>query len=98
MSKICPHCEKEIEHLLFDCDYNCNTWGKAYGSCDFNGEDEDFDEHDDRDSGDYNYDDYEYRCPECDHELFIEDFDDQEDITISDKIKEKKKKFIESLI
>lgn len=72
MSKFCPHCSAEIDHLKYDSEYT--EWGHEYGTCDLEGND--FEE-EDRESNDSENNNTEYRCPECDE--IIHDLDDIQD-------------------
>lgn len=69
MSKYCPHCREEIDHLGYDADYT--EWGRENGTCGLDGEDW---EENERDSNDSENDNAEYYCPLCSHQ--IDDFDD----------------------
>jgi hypothetical protein len=68
MPKYCAHCNAEIESLGYACDYT--EYGRESGSCDLGGNDC---SSDDRDGNDYDTDNYTYFCPECNHEINLDD-------------------------
>ena len=63
MTYKCPHCEEEINYYC----YRCTTYSKESGS--YSDQSHDSDECEQYDS-----DNYEYFCPECDHEVDDPDF------------------------
>ncbi len=80
MSKYCPHCNEEIDHLKYTADYT--EYGSEWGTCDLDGGDWDTS---DRDPGDSENENTEYQCPNCEHDIDIDELldelgdDDEED-------------------
>jgi hypothetical protein len=70
----CPRCNAEIDHLNYSCNYS--EYGTESGISCTDGSDC---ESDDRSSGDYETDNYEYTCPECDAEIDPDDVTDEPD-------------------
>lgn len=74
MSKYCPHCNAEIDNLKYEA--RITSYGTAWGECDLNG---DGAEEDDCEYNDTDYDDYTYRCPDCEEEVDTDDLLDEPD-------------------
>jgi hypothetical protein len=74
MPSYCPHCDHEIDRLNYNAHYS--EYGMEYGSCNLNGDDCESDE---RNGDDGDTQDYEYQCPECDHELSPDDIINSDD-------------------
>lgn len=72
MSKFCPHCNEEIDHLKYTADYT--EYGSEWGTCDLDGNEWNSD---DRDSSDSENDNTEYQCPECEHDIDIDELLDE---------------------
>jgi len=64
----CPSCGAEIEHLSFDA--SVTSWGSEWGTCDFDGDNQDWQ---DSETNDSQMDEIEYKCPECDYAIGTED-------------------------
>jgi len=72
MSKYCPHCHEEIEHLRFETEIT--SYGTSWGTCDIDGDNS---EEDDCEYNDTDYNNTNYTCPECDAGLDIDDLLDE---------------------
>jgi len=66
MTKYCPYCREEISSLNYNASYSETVYGTSYGTCDLEGEDTEFIDQDSNNSDGFNETDFEYRCPECD--------------------------------
>ncbi len=72
MSKYCPHCNEEIDHLKYTSDYT--EYGSEWGTCDLDGDDWNCD---DRDFSDSENNNAEYQCPNCEHDIDIDELLDE---------------------
>ena len=70
----CPHCEEEITEVKYECHSSGSEWGRAAINGDGN-----FQDHETDDSETSDTYDYEYLCPECDHNICEEDLMNDED-------------------
>lgn len=68
MPKYCPECENEIGHLKYNAYYSES--GSEWGTCDLNGDNR---EETDRECNDGDTSDYEFLCPECEHQVNPDD-------------------------
>ena len=71
--KRCLHCGMRIDYMNYECNYT--EYGTASGTVDMNGDEET----EDHSNGDSDYNEYEYKCPECDCQLEWDFFSNEDD-------------------
>ena len=91
--KYCPHCHKEITELNYCAYFSETQYGKSNGIYSIEEEEHEMEDTDYKGSDNWEEEDFEYYCPECEKKVELDDL-----LDIYDNEEENKKKKIDIIL